>query len=59
VVVLSTSRREEDVLQTYQAGANSFIPKPAEYPLYRDLVKTLHSYWHDTSLRPPRVVPRT
>ncbi len=52
VVVLTTSRRDEDVLQTYQAGANSFIPKPAEYPRYRDLVKTLHAYWHETALRP-------
>jgi CheY-like chemotaxis protein len=34
VVILSTSRREEDVTQTYQAGANSFIPKPDEYPRY-------------------------
>ena len=30
VVVLTTSRRDEDVLQTYHAGANSFIQKPAE-----------------------------
>lgn len=58
VVVLTTSRREEDVLQTYQAGANSFIPKPDEYPLYRELVKTLYTYWHDTALRPPPVRPR-
>lgn len=58
VVVLTTSRREEDVLQTYQAGANTFIQKPAEYPRYRELVKTLHSYWHETALRPPRDRPR-
>ena len=57
VVVLTTSRRDEDVIQTYQAGANSFIQKPAEYPRYRDLVKTLHAYWHDTSLRPPPIRP--
>src|SRR5689334_3890988 len=28
VVILTTSRREEDVLQTYQAGANTYIQKP-------------------------------
>jgi chemotaxis family two-component system response regulator Rcp1 len=59
VVILTTSRRDEDVRQTYQAGANSYIPKPAEYPHYRDLVKCLHSYWADTSLRPPRIRPRS
>jgi len=34
VVVLTTSHREEDVLQTYQAGANTYIEKPDEYPRY-------------------------
>ena len=58
VVVLTTSRREEDILETYQAGANSFIAKPAEYPLYRDLVRSLHSYWYDTTLRPTLVRPK-
>jgi CheY-like chemotaxis protein len=53
VVVLSTSQRDEDVIQTYRAGANTFIPKPAEYVRYRELVKTLHHYWQETALRPP------
>jgi len=59
VVVLTTSRRDEDVLQTYQAGANTYIQKPAEYPHYRDLVLTLRRYWHETALGPPRNRPRT
>jgi CheY-like chemotaxis protein len=54
VVVLTTSRRDEDVLQCYQAGANTYIQKPADYPRYRELVKTLRRYWHETALRPPR-----
>jgi two-component system, chemotaxis family, response regulator Rcp1 len=58
VVVLTTSRRDEDVIQTYQAGANTYIQKPAEYPRYRDLVLTLRQYWHDTALRPPHNRPR-
>jgi len=58
VVILTTSRREEDVLKTYQAGANTYIQKPAEYPRYRDLVSTLHLYWHETALRPPHNRPR-
>jgi two-component system, chemotaxis family, response regulator Rcp1 len=59
VVILTTSRREEDVLSTYQAGANTFIQKPAEFPRYRDLVTTLRLYWHETALRVPRDRPRT
>ena len=59
VVVLTTSRRDEDVLQSYQAGANTYIQKPAEFPRYRDLVVTLRAYWHETALHPPRDRPRT
>ncbi len=58
VVVLTTSHREEDVLQTYQAGANTYIQKPSEYPRYRDLVMTLRQYWQETALRPPHQRPR-
>jgi two-component system, chemotaxis family, response regulator Rcp1 len=59
VVVLTTSHREEDVLETYQAGANTYIQKPSEYPRYRDLVMTLRQYWQETALRPPhnRLLP--
>lgn len=55
VVVLTTSCREEDVLQTYQAGANTYIAKPAEFARYRELVMTLRAYWLDTALRAPRL----
>jgi two-component system, chemotaxis family, response regulator Rcp1 len=58
VVILTTSHREEDVLQTYLAGANTYIPKPAEYPSYRELVATLRHYWVDTALKVPSPIMR-
>jgi chemotaxis family two-component system response regulator Rcp1 len=58
VVILTTSHREEDVLQTYLAGANTYIPKPAEYPSYRELVATLRHYWVDTALKVPSPILR-
>ena len=54
VVVLTTSGRDEDVARAYQAGANTYIQKPAEYPRYRELVLSLKTYWLETALRPPR-----
>ena len=57
VVILTTSDRDEDIVQTYAAGANSFIRKPDEYPRYRELVATLRRYWHETALRRPRRSP--
>jgi two-component system, chemotaxis family, response regulator Rcp1 len=58
VVILTTSHREEDVLQTYLAGANTYIPKPAEYPSYCELVATLRHYWVDTALKVPYALRR-
>jgi len=58
VVILTTSNREEDIVQTYQAGANTYISKPAEYPSYRELVATLRHYWVDTALKVPRHLRR-
>jgi chemotaxis family two-component system response regulator Rcp1 len=53
VVILTTSIRDEDILQTYMAGANTYIPKPAEYSSYRELVATLRKYWIDTASKIP------
>jgi chemotaxis family two-component system response regulator Rcp1 len=58
VIVLTTSHRDEDILQTYEAGANTYIPKPAEYARYRDLVATLRDYWVDTASKIPRPLHR-
>jgi CheY-like chemotaxis protein len=57
VVILTTSGREEDVHETYLAGANTFIRKPDEYPRYRELVSTLRLYWSETAMRPTRKRP--
>jgi two-component system, chemotaxis family, response regulator Rcp1 len=59
VVILTTSNREEDILQTYLAGANTYITKPDEYPRYRELVATLEHYWVDTALKVPRHLMRS
>ncbi len=59
VVVLTTSCRDEDVIQTYQAGANTYIAKPAEFAHYLVLVSTLRAYWLETALRAPRLPART
>ena len=45
VVVLTTSQAEEDVLGTYDLGANSFITKPVTFEGLVDLVTVLGKYW--------------
>ncbi len=45
VVVLTTSHAEEDVLSTYDLGANSFITKPVTFEALVELVTVLGQYW--------------
>ncbi|HEX8638132.1 MAG TPA: response regulator [Pyrinomonadaceae bacterium] len=45
VIVLTTSKAEEDILKTYGLGVNSFIVKPVTFDSLVDLVKELGKYW--------------
>ena len=54
VVVLTTSRRHEDVAAMYASGANTYIEKPEEFPRFVQVLQTIHRYWLDTALLPPR-----
>ena len=45
VVVLTTSRHDEDVARCYELGCNSFISKPVEIHDFLDAVRQLSCYW--------------
>lgn len=45
VVILTTSKTEEDVLRTYDLGANSYIAKPVTFDGLVEIVRTLGQYW--------------
>jgi len=45
VVILTTSKAEEDILRTYNTGANSYITKPVTFPGLLDVIRSLKSYW--------------
>ena len=45
IVVLTTSKDEEDVFRTYNLGANSFISKPVTFPALVDVMRTWKRYW--------------
>lgn len=45
VVILTTSRAEEDILRTYDLGANSFITKPVTFESLVQVVQVLGNYW--------------
>ncbi|MDX2156636.1 MAG: response regulator [Hyphomicrobiaceae bacterium] len=45
VVVLTTSKAEEDILRTYDLGVSSFITKPVTFQGLVDVVRALNNYW--------------
>jgi len=53
VVVLTTSRRQEDVREMYAAGANTYIEKPPDFARFVQVLQTIQRYWLDTALLPP------
>jgi CheY-like chemotaxis protein len=52
VVVLTTSRRLEDVQQLYAAGANTYIEKPHEFARFIEVLRTIQVYWLETAVLP-------
>jgi CheY-like chemotaxis protein len=47
VIVLTTSRAEEDVFRTYDLGVSSFITKPVTFAGLVDAMKVLSDYWFE------------
>jgi two-component system response regulator len=45
VVVLTSSKDDRDVLQSYQRGANSFVRKPVDFGVFVDAARQLGLYW--------------
>jgi CheY-like chemotaxis protein len=52
VVVLTTSRRHEDVHQLYEAGANTYIEKPHDFARFIQVLRTIQLYWLETAVLP-------
>lgn len=53
IVVLTTSKAEEDIVRTYDLGVNSFISKPVTFDGLAEVVTTLQHYWLEIVALPP------
>ncbi len=53
IVILTTSSAEEDILRTYDLGANSFIVKPVTFDKLVDIIRRVTNYWFEIVRLPP------
>lgn len=57
IVVLTTSKAEEDILRSYNLGANCFITKPVTFDGLVEVVKVLNRHWLQIVELPPETTP--
>lgn len=53
VVILTTSKADEDIYRSYDLGVNSYIVKPVTFEALVDILQTLEKYWFEIVELPP------
>jgi CheY-like chemotaxis protein len=54
IVVLTTSKAEEDILSSYDLGVNGFVIKPVTFESLVSILKTVSKYWFEIVEPPPQ-----
>jgi len=54
VVILTSSKEDQDICESYNLGANSYIQKPVDFDQFVQAIRTLGLYWLVLNVSPPR-----
>jgi CheY-like chemotaxis protein len=57
IVVLTTSRADQDILRAYQLNANCYITKPVDFNQFLEVVRSIESFWLFVVTLPPAPRP--
>lgn len=55
VIILTSSKEEQDLIEGYREGANSYVRKPVDFNQFLEAVKQLGLYWLVLNEPPPRI----
>jgi CheY-like chemotaxis protein len=54
VVIMTSSREERDLVESYKLGVNAYVQKPVDFEQFRGVVKELGLFWLVINQPPPR-----
>jgi CheY-like chemotaxis protein len=58
VVMLTTSKEEQDLMESYQLGVNAYVVKPVNFPEFVSAIRKLGTFWALLNFPPPGSVTR-
>jgi two-component system, response regulator len=53
VIILTSSKEERDLVESYRLGVNSYIQKPVSFAEFQEVVRQLGLYWLSVNTTPP------
>lgn len=54
IIILTSSKNEDDIRKCYELGCSSYIPKTISYENFVEIIKGFNYYWHEINLLPSK-----